>query len=175
MRYFRNLPEAIDLHHPADVLYVCNNVVSTKPSSQETSLRHEDADSLCLQLVNWCMIQRFWYHILDMPQVTDSEYDHIEEAVKGLEAEYGLPINPYSPSLCVGSNSLYTYPRSVISAFNGVFYSTLGVNVQRFLFERAEQKKIIRTPLTTKGERGKIRASDLMKQILARKEDWFTT
>jgi hypothetical protein len=98
-----NYPEGLRFHVPG--------LDEPTELQEDERLRHR-------QMVSWCLVQRFWYYVLNSPQVTDQEYDAVERQVKDMEesAEY-LRHNPYSPSRRVGSCRREDYPRSVRSCF----------------------------------------------------------
>lgn len=100
------LPLELDFHLPAER----NHLTTIQPDQL-------DAYS---QLVCWCLVQRYWYYVLNDPQVVDKEYDEVESLVQQLEREYGSILNnQYSPSKHVGSGNCYHYPRSLhTSLFN---------------------------------------------------------
>ena len=99
-----NYPEGLDWHLPSPW-------VTTAYLSEDEKERH-------MQMVSWCLVQRFWYYVLNQPKVTDQEYDAVERQVKEAEdsAEY-LRGNPYSPAKRVGSCRREDYPRSVRQFF----------------------------------------------------------
>lgn len=68
------------------------------------------------QLVCWCLIQRYWYYVLDEPKVSDRAYDKVEKMVYDLEREYGCR-NRWSPTKIVGSDNPNAYPHSIRNFF----------------------------------------------------------
>lgn len=71
------------------------------------------------QLVCWCLVQRFWYYVLDEPKCSDFFYDKIERFVFKLERKYKL-FNIWSPTKNIGSSSRASYPMSVIRLFEDI-------------------------------------------------------
>jgi hypothetical protein len=45
----------------------------------------EDYNDRYNQLILWCMIQSYWFYVVNNPQVTDMEYDYVKKYIKLLE------------------------------------------------------------------------------------------
>lgn len=113
------LPDELDFHLAGE--YPGENLVELK----------SDPCEVYAQLVCWCLIQRFWYYILHTPQVSDTEYDEIENLVRELEETYPYSLDhPYSPTKKVGSESLIDYPPSIYTSFFCV--ERLGCSIQQY-------------------------------------------
>lgn len=89
--------DEIDFHLPGDVLEGREVFVGLS----------DEVDKMYHQLINWCIIQSFWYYVYQQPQVFDAEFDYIKKIIWNIEQEHYYEItegptmphvpNGYSP------------------------------------------------------------------------------
>lgn len=91
------ISEGLDFHFPGEY-----NVL--------VPVNFDDVDKLHRQLVCWCLTQRYWYYVLHNPQVSDGEYDGIEQEIAELESDCEYLITKYSPTVKAGSSRKEDYP-----------------------------------------------------------------
>lgn len=95
------------------------------------------------ELVTLIKYHDYCYHVLDDPEITDDEYDHLFKELKDLEKQYPEYISPNSPTQTVGSlpNTKFTkviHQRPLLSLENAFSINDME-SFNQYILDKIEQ------------------------------------
>lgn len=120
----------IDYPNWINRLYLPGKLDFYFPSGESEIELNEEADERYHQLINWSMMQSYWYYVIDSPKIVDEGFDRIKKEISDMESEYEgiLSVGYTAPHIPLGCSPTITwwnwcwsrYPPYIISMFEGM-------------------------------------------------------